>query len=106
MHSKSDKLVSMVNQIARNVAIQGEDKAVVAVARHIKMFWEPRMRETIDAHVANGGSGLDTIALKALQTRVAATAAASKPAVSAKVETPKLAAKAPKPAAAKRASKS
>ena len=97
MHSKSDKLVSMVNQIARNVAIRGEDKAVAAVARHITMFWEPRMRETIDAHVASGGSGLEAIALKALQSRVPAPVSNVKGAGAAVA-----AAKAAKPAAAKK----
>ncbi|MEJ2408180.1 MAG: formate dehydrogenase subunit delta [Novosphingobium sp.] len=34
----------MANQIARNFAVQGEDKAVAETARHILDFWDPRMK--------------------------------------------------------------
>jgi formate dehydrogenase subunit delta len=44
-----DKLVYMANQIGRFFANQGEDKAVAAIADHIRKFWEPRMREQIVA---------------------------------------------------------
>jgi len=38
-----EKLTYMVNQIARNFAVRGEDAAVAATAEHIKLFWDPRM---------------------------------------------------------------
>ena len=57
----ADKLVMMANQIARNLAVQGEDKAAPLTADHIARFWDPRMRAAIIAYVANGGS-LDPIA--------------------------------------------
>ena len=37
----------MVDQIARNFAIQGEEAAIVATAEHLQLFWEPRMRAAI-----------------------------------------------------------
>ena len=39
----------MANDIARNLAVMGHDKAVLATADHIDMFWEPRMKEAIFA---------------------------------------------------------
>jgi formate dehydrogenase subunit delta len=38
------------------------------IAQHIKDFWDPRMRKMIQAHVAEGGAGLDPLALAALKT--------------------------------------
>lgn len=46
MHS-TDKLIMMANQIALNLAVQGEERAVAATTDHIKRFWNPRMREAI-----------------------------------------------------------
>jgi hypothetical protein len=46
MMSPEDRLVYMANQIARNLAAQGEDAAVLAVADHIGAFWDPRMKAT------------------------------------------------------------
>jgi len=43
----------MVDQIARNFAVQGHDKAVAATADHIVRFWEPRMKAAI---VADSGA--------------------------------------------------
>ena len=106
MHSKqSDKLVLMVNQIAKNVAIHGEEKAVAAIARHVKMFWEPRMRQGIDAHVKAGGEGLMPTALKALQglSTTAAPSANVTPPAGAAAPVKANAGKAPKPKKAAKA---
>ena len=62
-----NKLVTMANQIAKAFAIQGEARAVPQIADHIAKFWDPRMRAGISAHVASGGTGLEPLALKALQ---------------------------------------
>ena len=67
----ADKLVMMANQIARNLAIQGEDIAIEATADHIRKFWDPRMRAMIAKHVAAGGKGLDPIAARALELNLA-----------------------------------
>jgi formate dehydrogenase subunit delta len=39
----------MAEQIARNFAIQGEEKAIAATAQHIRDFWDPRMKAAISA---------------------------------------------------------
>jgi formate dehydrogenase subunit delta len=54
-----DKLVYMANQIGKFFAHQGEDKAVAAIADHLKKFWNPRMRSAILSYVAAGGTGLN-----------------------------------------------
>ncbi len=63
-----DKLVMMANQIAKFFEPQGEARAVPQIAKHIEDFWDPRMRRGIFEHVANGGAGLDPLALAALKT--------------------------------------
>lgn len=67
MHSTSDTLVRMANQISKFFRAQGEDRAVAGVADHLKKFWEPRMKQAIFEYVDHGGDGLDKIALKAVQ---------------------------------------
>lgn len=61
-----DRLIHMANQIARNLAPQGDEAAVAATADHIRLFWDPRMKSQILAHHDAGGAGLDLIAAKAL----------------------------------------
>ncbi len=39
-----EKLVMMANQIAAFFAVQGEERAVPAIADHLKKFWDPQMR--------------------------------------------------------------
>jgi len=43
MHT-DEKLVMMANQIATFFAAQGEERAVPAIADHIRKFWDPEMR--------------------------------------------------------------
>lgn len=69
--SSIERLVMMANQISRNFAHAGEEHAVAATADHLKQFWEPRMRGAIIAHVAAGGGGLSSLALKAVQSLAA-----------------------------------
>jgi len=61
-----EKLVMMANQIARNVAVRGEEEAVAATADHIRRFWDPRMRAGILGYLAGGGT-LDPIAEAAVR---------------------------------------
>src|SRR3546814_11336345 len=42
--STGERLIYMANQIARNLAAEGEAEAVAATAQHIASFWDPRMR--------------------------------------------------------------
>lgn len=58
-----ERLVYMANQIARNLAVQGEDEAVAATADHIDKFWDPRMKAQLLDH---GEEGLCPIAARAM----------------------------------------
>jgi formate dehydrogenase subunit delta len=62
-----DKLVYMANQIGKFFTSQGEEKAVPLIADHLVKFWDPRMRAAILAHLAEGGSGLDSSVRKAVE---------------------------------------
>jgi formate dehydrogenase subunit delta len=44
-----DKLAYMANQIGKFFAHQPHEKAVAAIADHLKRFWDPRMRGEIIA---------------------------------------------------------
>ena len=61
-----DLMIHMANQIALFFASYPTEDAVAGVADHLKKFWEPRMRRQITEYVAQGGSGLHEIALKAV----------------------------------------
>ncbi|MBH0238239.1 formate dehydrogenase subunit delta [Methylobrevis albus] len=65
-HKTLDTLVMMANQIARNMMIQGEERALPQISEHIRLYWDPRMRKAIDAHLDAGGEGLDDLARRAL----------------------------------------
>lgn len=67
MHSTSDTLVRMANDIGKFFRSQGEERAVSGIADHVMKFWEPRMKKQIFAHLDEGGAGLDPLTLKALQ---------------------------------------
>jgi len=43
------RLRYMADQIARNFLALGHDKAILATADHIDMFWDPRMKAMIFA---------------------------------------------------------
>jgi formate dehydrogenase subunit delta len=54
----------MANDIARNFAAMGHDKAALATADHIDHFWDPRMKKAI---FADNGEGLLPIARDAIE---------------------------------------
>lgn len=43
----NDRLIYMANQIARNLAPQGEETAIALTLQHLKDFWDPRMKAAI-----------------------------------------------------------
>ena len=49
MSSTIETLRRMANDIARNLAAMGHEKAVLATADHIDHFWDPRMKRAIFA---------------------------------------------------------
>ena len=63
------KLTYMANQIARNLAPQGEEEAVTLTAQHIRDFWDPRMKAAI---FADDRSQLVPIARAAVERLMAA----------------------------------
>jgi formate dehydrogenase subunit delta len=63
MMSPDDRLVYMANQIARNIAAQGHDAAILILLDHIIAFWDPRMKARI---LAIDGQGLEPIARAAV----------------------------------------
>lgn len=62
-----EKMIHMANQIARFFISQPGSDQAEKVANHLRDFWEPRMREQLLAHVAQGGNGLDPLALEAVR---------------------------------------
>lgn len=67
MHSPSSGLVRMANQIGKFFRVQGEERAVAGIANHVRLFWEPRMKQQIFDYLEEGGEGLDPLPLKGLQ---------------------------------------
>lgn len=66
MSQSLDRLVYMVNQIAREFAGQRPHDAADATWDHLWHFWDPRMRAMIVAHLGAGGEGLSQIARAAV----------------------------------------
>jgi formate dehydrogenase subunit delta len=56
-----NRLVMMANQIAMNLETDGNP--VAAMAEHIRLFWDPRMKALIAAH---DGTGLSATAAAAI----------------------------------------
>lgn len=71
-----EHLVAMANQIGAFFDSQGtRQQAVDGIADHLRRFWEPRMLQAIEAHVAAGGHGLrDTVidAVRQIEQRTGA----------------------------------
>jgi formate dehydrogenase subunit delta len=61
MSSTLDNIVRMANQIVAN--LQHEPDPAATAAEHMKLFWDPRMKQIIFAH---DGTGLSPDAAKAI----------------------------------------
>ncbi|ACA16814.1 conserved hypothetical protein [Methylobacterium sp. 4-46] len=59
------KLIRMANQIATFFHPYPEEEAVAGIARHVKDFWTPKMRDALAAACADGAAGLDPLVLRA-----------------------------------------
>ena len=55
----------MGNDIARQFAHLPGPEAAEAIARHIESFWDPRMRRTLEALVADHDDTLDPLLVQA-----------------------------------------
>jgi formate dehydrogenase subunit delta len=59
-----ERLVYMANQIAVNLAT--DDDPVAAIADHIDLFWDPRMKKLIRGYEGNGLSPYAAAAINRL----------------------------------------
>ena len=59
--------VRLVNEVAEQFGHQPLEVGAAAVAAHLRDFWEPRMKKALLEHVAEGGEGLDPVALRAAE---------------------------------------
>lgn len=64
--STQDRLIYMANQIARNLAVEGPERAAAMVAEHIRAFWDPAMRQDIVALAEARPDALTPIAAAAI----------------------------------------
>jgi formate dehydrogenase subunit delta len=62
-----EKLAYMANQIGKFFAHQPHDTAVAAVELHLRRFWDPRMRDTIVAHLDDALVKLDPVVRAAVE---------------------------------------
>ena len=62
-----DRLVYMANQIGKFFTSQRTDKAVAAIADHMRKFWDPRMRRDILAHCDDPDLHLDPLVREAVE---------------------------------------
>lgn len=56
----------MANQIAAYYAAYPKSEAVEGIQKHVHSFWEPRMRNALQAFLADGGDGLDPLFIEAM----------------------------------------
>jgi len=78
----ADYLVKMANEIGAFFHGEaGPEAAPAEIARHIRRFWDRRMRQQIITHLAAGGEGLSAEARRAIEILAAepAPAAAAAP---------------------------
>ena len=73
-----ERLVAMANDIGNYFRAQGRDEAIAGIANHIKRYWTPRMRQKLNAYLAQGYGGLDEFPRAAVD-RLNAQAAAAAP---------------------------
>ncbi len=58
-------VVRLANDIARQFAHLGVDEAAAAVAQHVTMFWDPRMRADLAAEIERDHTQLDPLVVAA-----------------------------------------
>lgn len=59
-------MIRMANQISAYFEAYPRTEALAGIAKHIKSFWDPRMRRHIEEYVANGGEGLSPLVIAAM----------------------------------------
>ena len=66
------ELIRMANQIAAFFEAYPRAEAIDGIAKHIKSFWDARMRKRLDAHIGAGGEGLSPLVIAALAPKTRA----------------------------------
>ena len=62
---KASDLVRMANQITDYYNPYSKAEAIDGISKHIHLFWDPRMRNEMKAHIDAGGDGLSPLFLEA-----------------------------------------
>ncbi|WP_328988881.1 formate dehydrogenase subunit delta [Kribbella sp. NBC_01245] len=57
--------VRLANEIAIQFHHQSADRASIAIAEHMRTFWEPRMTSALLEYLDAGGNELDPVAVRA-----------------------------------------
>jgi len=76
-HESGERLVTMANDIGNYFRAQGREEAIAGIVNHINRYWTPRMRQKLNAYLAQGNSGLDEFPRAAVERLNAQAAAAS-----------------------------
>jgi formate dehydrogenase subunit delta len=58
-------LIRMANQITAFFAPYPKSEAVDGIAKHVHLFWDPRMRNQLKGYIDKSGEGLDALFLEA-----------------------------------------
>jgi len=66
-------LIAMANDIGNYFRAQGRDEAIAGIANHIKRYWTPRMRQKLNAYLAQGHGELDELPRAAIESLNAQT---------------------------------
>jgi formate dehydrogenase subunit delta len=59
-------IIRMANQIAAYFEAYTRSEALEGIAAHIENFWNPRMRQQLDAYIAGGGEELSPLVIAAI----------------------------------------
>ncbi len=59
-------MIRMANQIAAYFEAYPRPEALDGIAKHIKSFWDPRMRKQLSEYIDGGGEGLSPLVIAAL----------------------------------------
>jgi formate dehydrogenase subunit delta len=66
--NKVAKLVRMANQIGEFYAAMPEAEAIDGAAKHLRLYWTPKMIRELAAFAEAGGAGLNPTASRALES--------------------------------------
>jgi len=64
-------MVRMANQIAAYFEAYPRQEALDGIAKHIRLFWDPRMRTQLIKYVDGGGHDLSPLVITAVGTLTA-----------------------------------